>query len=580
MAAVNRQPNRLGKTATLGAMVDWIGDPYQCGILSGVFDGAKAAGATFLCFVGESIPVEPEKTVRHRAFELIGPHNVDGLVVLASTLSHHIGAAGLTDYCKRHFSGLPLCSVGTELEGIPSITTNNGSGISSVVKHLITQHGHRRIAFVRGPLANEEAETRFLAYVNTLKEHDIAFDERLVAVGTFMAPSGQAAVRSFAQIPGTSLKDLDAIVSSNDGMAAGVLRALEEHGIAVPGTVAVTGFDDVEEASLTTPPLTTVRQSLSKMGRQAARGVLEWIQTGNMPTDDEVNTELVVRRSCGCSERELRARLSIVPEMNGSFESALLMRREHILDSLARAARGDLGIAGRDWQVKLLNAFIADLNSAESGALQFLVEEMTEKLLVRGTSVRACRDVVDCLRNQLIVTLRGNPVRREHAEGIFYSAHLAIGEVVSRGMMRERSKLGRWVRNISITCNMLSSVPTLNDLRRSIETQLPYLGLNNYYVVTYRDQNPSSAELFIAHDEAFDTSVAERSPFDARTLLPPALLPALDGRAFAVMPLALRDMRLGHMLLELKLEFSFSYDSVADAIANGLHTSRLSESRG
>jgi len=555
-------------------MVDWIGDPYQCGILSGVLEGAKAAGVTCLCFVGDSLQTDPAVNARHRTFELINSHTVDGLVVLAGTLTHQVGVTGLAAYCTEHFGGLPLCSVSEPLPGRPSVTANNASGIEQVMRHLISVHDRKRIAFVRGPLSHDEAEKRYQAYLAALHESGIPYDERLLAVGNFMEESGYAAIQQFASTPGIRLEGIEAIVASNDSMAVGVMRGLEERGVAVPGSMAVTGFDDVESASLTSPPLTTVRQPLGKLGRLGARSVLEWAQLGTVPSSEQVNTELVIRRSCGCSEGE-RSPQSAGPELSCGFESALLIRREHILGALARAARGELGAAGRDWPTKLLNAFVSDLRTGLPSGVPSLIEEITEQQLVRGNGAKTCRDVIDCLRAQLVVTLRSDASLRERAEEIFYASHLAIGQVISRGMMRERSKLVHLVRSMSVTCNALGSAHNLTRLRDDIAARLPLLGLRNYYIVTYRNRDRHQAELFMAQDRVPIDDARCSGTFDASTLLPPALLNALSGRAFAVLPLSLREHFLGHMLLELNLDFSYSYDCIADAIGSGLHRSEL-----
>jgi DNA-binding LacI/PurR family transcriptional regulator len=567
-------PSRLGKRSTLAAIVDWIGDPYQCSILSGVLEAASAAGATFLCFIGDSLPADPTLSARHRSFELVNRNVVDGLVVLAGTLTHHIGINGLAAYCAQHFGGIPICSVSEALPGVPSVITSNASGIQAVMRHLISVHGRRRLAFVRGPLAQNEAEIRFNAYVTTLAEHDIAYNEQLVFVGNFMAESGYDAVQHFAKVAGPRLEGLDAIVASNDSMAVGLLRGLEERGIAVPGTIAVTGFDDVESAAFANPPITTVRQALARLGRHGARGVLEWARLGTVPMSEEVNTELVVRRSCGCAEANARQQIAS-STLNCSFESTVLMQRQRILDSLARAARGQLGSAGRDWQAKLLSAFLSDLGSEASQEFPNFVEDMTEKSLTKTSSARLCREVVDCLRSQLIGALYGDPNRRERADDIFYAAHQVIDKVVSRNMMRERAHLSHLVRSMSVVCNKLSSAQSISHLRESIGVLLPQLNLHNYYVVNYRNRDPRRAELLMARDGAAIDPAAYPSTFDASNLLPPPLLSALDGRAFAVLPLSLREHFLGHLLLELNLEQSYCYDPIADAIASGLHRAEL-----
>jgi DNA-binding LacI/PurR family transcriptional regulator len=576
--SANRQPDRLGKSTTVGVLVDWLNDPYQASLLEGSLQGAKAAGAGLLCFVGEAIPADPTASARHRAFELIGRHNVDGAVVLASTLMHHVGQAGLTEYCKKYLSNLPLCTIGANLEGIPSLNSDNDRGIQELIAHLVGIHEHRRIAFVRGPRASEEAEQRFVAYVDSLKAHGLAYDERLVFVGDFTVDSGHEAVRYFAQIPGLGLKNIDAIAASNDNMAVGAVRALEMRGLIVPDAVAVTGFDDVEDASLCTSPLTTVRQSLFKLGRQAARSVLEWARLGTVPTNSEIATELVIRRSCGCSSQVGNLQQSIIPQLTCGFEAALLMRRQHILDTLVRAAAGGLGVAGRDWQTKLLNAFLSDLSGETSAALRSILEDLTEKVLARGGSEQPCHDVLDCLRRQMGGTLRNEPGRRDRAEEIYCSTQLAISHVVRRGLMRERFKIGRWGRDISATCNLFAGVRNLAELRNFIGTQLPLLGIPNHYVVTYRNHNPQCAELLIANDQGQAAAAVERAPFDAKSLLPPTMTQSLGGgRSFAVLPLARGNESLGHVLLELDLEHVYSYDAIASAIANGIYVSHLIE---
>jgi DNA-binding LacI/PurR family transcriptional regulator len=562
-------------------MTDWIGDLYQIGILAGAVEGAAAAGANLLCFVGGQIPADPSASARHRTFDLIGRHNVDGVVLLASVLIHQVGKAGLAAYCEHNLSGLRLSTVGAKLEGIPNLSPNSVRGIQGIVSHLVLEHGHRRIAFVCGPPASEEAKSRFAAYIAALAQHGIEYDERLVFVGNFGHASGYDAVRAFAQIPGMRLEDLDAIVASNDNMAVGVLRALEERGVAVPGSVAVTGFDDVEDAGLATPPLTTVRQALSKLGRQAARNMLAWTQLGTVPSDEEIDIELVIRRSCGCSGRDARPQPAPLPEMSQGFESALIMRRQHILDSLLRAARGGLGVGGTDWHAKLLAAFVTDLSGETPGALCSLIEDWTQKLTARGGNVQTCQEVVDCLRRQISATLRQEPTRRDRAEEIFHAADRSIGDVVHRGLMRERFKIGRWVRELSVTCNLFAGSQSLTELRLRIERQLTALGIRNYYVVIYDNQDTSSAKLLVANDQRQSVVSAPGLQFDARSLLPTPMLPALGGgRAFAVVPLSRCNESLGHALFELALDHAFSLDVIADAIATGIYTSRLTRGTG
>ena len=439
---------RLGKGVTLGVMLDAVRDPYQIGILGGVTAAASAAGASLLCFVGGSLPTDLDDGVHHRIFDLIGCHNVDGVVVLTATLMHRVGHPAVEAFCKARLKAIPSCSVGVTMAGMPSVLSDGARGMSEIVSHLVREHGHRRIAFVRGPLGNVEAEDRYLAYVRSLEAHGLLFDARLVAVGDFLVPSGGEAVQQFARIAGTSVANLDAIVASNDGMAMGVIQALEERGITVPGAVAVTGFDDVDDARVAPSPLTTVRQPLDKMGRQAARSVLNFIRLGTPPESVEVSTELVVRRSCGCPATWIKIKPSLAPDMNRSFDAALLVRRQHILETLTRTARGGLGVAGADWDQRMLNAFVSEMRGETPGAFAAFVDELARGLTARKEDTQICHDVIHALRGQMLVALRSDPARRDKAEEIFYATHLAITEVQHRNMSRETIRLERWGRDV------------------------------------------------------------------------------------------------------------------------------------
>ena len=80
-------------------------------------------------------------------YEFVNPTNVDGLIVTGG-LSHHIGREGLQQFCA-HYHPLPVVSLETLVEGVPSIVPDFYSGMYALIRHLVEDHGHRRIAFIR-----------------------------------------------------------------------------------------------------------------------------------------------------------------------------------------------------------------------------------------------------------------------------------------------------------------------------------------------------------------------------------------------------------------------------------------------
>jgi DNA-binding LacI/PurR family transcriptional regulator len=192
-----------------------------------------------------------------------------------------------------------MVSIAMALEGMPSVLVDNDSGMHAAITHLVRVHEHRRIAFVRGPAGSVDAERRYGVYRRVLDENGLALDERLVVTGDFEAGSGAAAVRTLLDERGIPTSEIDAVVSSNDSMALGVLSGLTGRRIRVPNDIALVGFDDVEDARVATPPFTTVRQPLEDQGRHAVRMVMSALRDGQRPDDVLLRTELVLRRSSG-----------------------------------------------------------------------------------------------------------------------------------------------------------------------------------------------------------------------------------------------------------------------------------------
>jgi DNA-binding LacI/PurR family transcriptional regulator len=127
-----------------------------------------------------------------------------------------------------------------------------------------------------------------------LQEAGISFDESMVIEGDWSATSGQDALLSFIEqerVP-------SAVFAQNDRMAMGVMRAARDANIKVPTQLAVIGVDDMPLSSYFDPPLTTMRQDIPRIGREATRMLLDMIQKKATETCDlKLNAELVVRQS-------------------------------------------------------------------------------------------------------------------------------------------------------------------------------------------------------------------------------------------------------------------------------------------
>ncbi|MGH8937748.1 MAG: LacI family DNA-binding transcriptional regulator, partial [Actinomycetes bacterium] len=163
---------------------------------------------------------------------------------------------------------VPVVSYGrpTVPVDLPYVDNDNVAGAESAVRHLVSI-GRRRIATIAGPQDMIGGQDRLAGYRTVLRE---AGQRPVVAVGDFTRESGALAMRHLLADEPT----LDAVFDANDVMAVGALHALRQAGRRVPDDVAVVGFDDIEAARYTEPPLTTVRQPVPELAAAMVRLLL------------------------------------------------------------------------------------------------------------------------------------------------------------------------------------------------------------------------------------------------------------------------------------------------------------------
>ncbi|RGA03984.1 LacI family transcriptional regulator [Microbispora triticiradicis] len=209
--------------------------------------------------------------------------HVDGVMLI----SMH-GADPLPAALAR--MGVPVVSYGRPAVPVPLpyVDNDNVGGAEKAVRHLLDS-GRRRIATIAGPQDMIGGQDRLTGYRDALRDSD---RRSIVAVGDFTRQSGAVAMRHLLQDD----PHLDAVFVANDLMAIGALQALRQAGRRVPDDVAVVGFDDIEAARYTEPPLTTIRHPVSEQAAAMVRLLLGLLR-GGPATPVVLPTELVVRES-------------------------------------------------------------------------------------------------------------------------------------------------------------------------------------------------------------------------------------------------------------------------------------------
>jgi len=272
-------------------------DSYSDVVWRAVDSRARERDCDLVVCVGRRLDRdEPGAGAHNLLYRLALERPWDALVV-AHICYQRLGPAQRLEVARR-FEGRPAAATARGLGGVPAVEFENGSGLVDLVNHLIEVHGKRRLVFVSGPRAVEDAQVRLEAWRRTVEAAGLPSGDEWVLEGGFNPLDCPDLARQVADR--VRRLGADAVVTSSDIVAEVLLRELPALGFRVPEDLAVTGFDDVPLASAVDPALTTVRQPVRDQFRAAVDLALDGRVAGPGPAPGA----LVVRASCGCPRGE------------------------------------------------------------------------------------------------------------------------------------------------------------------------------------------------------------------------------------------------------------------------------------
>lgn len=284
-----RRGFRPAASRGISLIVKEIRNPYYAEIFTGVQEVAYEAG--FLVSVSSS---EGIFDVERRLVEHAAEQQLDGLIV-APILDDETDLSHIFEM-KR--SKIPFVLL-EDVRGIRAnlVDVDNVRASAEAVRHLIRQ-GHSRIVHLAGPAYSQHSEERAEGVRRAFSESHLVFDHRMVINAGDSLEDGYRAGRDyFRDLPAVDRPT--AVTCYNDLIALGLIRALRELGIDVPGDVSVVGFDDLDVLAYFPLALTTVHVPRFEMGRRAASMLIQQIDTRAEPTADKVRLDapLVIRDS-------------------------------------------------------------------------------------------------------------------------------------------------------------------------------------------------------------------------------------------------------------------------------------------
>lgn len=575
--------------AVLGLFIDRIDDSYQNRLMAELTDSAREAGVSLICFCAGPgrLPTGVIST-RPTSYSLATPDTVDALIVSTPTVSSALGWSELESQLAR-FGDIPIISIGAEVEGAASVLLDNREATRLVVEHLLQEHGCQRLAFVRGPLANQEAMARLDGYFEALERAGIEKIPELVVEGNFLPEAGRNAVRVLVD---ERRADFDALVASNDEMALAALEALDERGIVVPDQVKVVGFDDSMAARYSLPSLTTVGQPLDRVATTAVQLALTSLGIDTSARRVVVPTPLVVRRSCGCPlETEQFVVASPQRPERGQPTEPLIQKRPLVAEAMTKAAPR---VMNDEIAEHLLDGFFAGLTEKSRTSFAEAWDEVICDRLDENVDLRDFQLVTTALRQTAVPALLEMPGMLLRAETMLHEARVLLANRMQQQVVQQELKARSLMHGLSDVAQSLILGTSVASLATAVARRLADLRINSC-CLAIRDTlegDPADERLRVVlwYRDGEQVQLSPNSElFPPAQLVDSQFLKLSDTRSFVVVPLCFGVKTLGVGIYEagspdgavyeaLSAEFSAALEAVVEREENAerqAHQERL-----
>ena len=289
------------KSKTIGVITEDMCGVFYPYIVRGISTIADEKGYNIIiCDINGAKGKFDTATREQALFDKLLASHVDGIIFASSMsgLGQDKYFVDLKRKAENGYKKIPLVSLERDLTmvGIDSVYFNNYYNAQKAVNHLI-DCGCKKICHIAGPVELQIVQERIDGYIKCLKNHNIQLDKSMmIAYGDYTHPSGYFAMQKLLEdMPG-----LDGVFCSNDQMAIGALKALNESGISVPNQVKLIGYDDVFVSSIVEPQISTIHIQKNTAGRKAAEilfGRIEKTELSELAIGIKLESRLVIRGS-------------------------------------------------------------------------------------------------------------------------------------------------------------------------------------------------------------------------------------------------------------------------------------------
>jgi LacI family transcriptional regulator len=280
---------RSRRTNLIGLILHDVASLYSQEIMRGVNQAIAKIDKDLIIYTSGGL--DRENVAKHERYyvSLLNGSITDGAILVTPTATQFTTHAPLV-----------IIDPNNETPDYPAIIATNREGALAAMSYL-TDLGHRRIGHIAGEMKLISANQRLQGYKDGLAAAGIALKEDLIEIGDYTTETAVICARNLLSLPDRPT----AIFAANDVSAMGVYQAAKELGLEIPRDLSVIGFDNLREADHMNPPLTTIDQSLEKMGTIATEMIVTLVKGESLTMNPagegnlyKIPTQLVIRDSC------------------------------------------------------------------------------------------------------------------------------------------------------------------------------------------------------------------------------------------------------------------------------------------
>lgn len=288
---------QASRTYTIGMIVTSSTNPFFAEVIRGVETRCFEGGySLILCNTGD-------------VFERLDAYlttlmskRIDGLVVMTTNISREFFAR------LDEMDTVPSVALDTDAQLASCVVNDDSFTGGRLAGRYLGGRGFTRIGCITGPAGHPRSAARITGLRAGLDEFDTKIDPDFTVACDLTIGDGYRATKALL---GSAKKLPQALFACNDLVAMGALCAIHEYGLDVPGEISVMGYDDIELAAYTSPPLTTIRQPAFDLGARAAQLLISGIQAGKAPSGAiELTPVLAERASVGTISAVANERLA------------------------------------------------------------------------------------------------------------------------------------------------------------------------------------------------------------------------------------------------------------------------------